>query len=150
MGLTLDESGIPETAEGRADIAGKIINEAEKYGIPRKDIVIDVLTLTISSEPESAKTTLDALKLVRERYGVRTVLGVSNVSFGLPNRAIINSYFYTMAMQAGLSAGIINPSSEAMMRSYYSYCALMGYDVNCQSYIEMCGNQIENNMTING
>lgn len=149
VGLTLDESGIPETAEGRADIAGKIINEAEKYDIPRKDIVIDVLTLTISSEPESAKTTLEALKLVRERYGVRTVLGVSNVSFGLPNRAIINSYFYTMAMQAGLSAGIINPSSEAMMRSYYSYCALMGYDVNCQSYIEMCGNQIENNMTIN-
>jgi len=149
VGLTLDESGIPETAEGRADIAGKIIEEAENYGIPRKDIVIDVLTLTISSEPESAKITLEALKLVRERYGVRTVLGVSNVSFGLPNRAIINSYFYTMAMQAGLSAGIINPSSEAMMRSYYSYCALMGYDANCQSYIEMCANQIENNVTVN-
>ncbi len=149
VGLTLDESGIPETAEGRADIAGKIIYEAEKYGIPRKDIVIDVLTLTISSEPESAKITLEALKLVRERYGVRTVLGVSNVSFGLPNRAIINSYFYTMAMQAGLSAGIINPSSEVMMRSYYSYCALMGYDLNCQNYIEHCGNQLESQMPAN-
>ena len=143
VGLTLDESGIPETAEGRAEIAGKIIREAEKYGIPRKDIVIDVLTLTISSEPESAKVTLEALKLVRERYGVRTVLGVSNVSFGLPNRAVINSYFYSMAMQSGLSAGIINPSSEAMMRSYYSYCALMGYDSNCRVYIEKCATQTE-------
>ena len=138
VGLTLDENGIPETAEGRAEIAEKIIREAEKYGIPRKDIVIDVLTLTISSEPESAKITLEALQLVRERYGVRTVLGVSNISFGLPNRAIINSYFYTMAMQSGLSAGIINPSSESMMRSYYSYCALMGYDMNCQAYIGYC------------
>ncbi len=141
VGLTLDESGIPTTAEGRADIAGKIIEEAEKYGISRKDIVIDVLTLTISSEPESAKITLEALRLVRARYGVRTVLGVSNVSFGLPNRAIINSYFYTMAMQAGLSAGIINPSSEMMLRAYYSYCALMSYDGNCQNYIEQCGDQ---------
>lgn len=143
VGLTLDETGIPTTAEGRAEIAGKIIREAEKYGIPKRDIVIDVLTLTISSEPESAKITLEALELVRKLYGVRTVLGVSNVSFGLPNRAVINSYFYTMAMQKGLSAGIINPSSEAMMRAYYSYCALMGFDPNCNTYIEQCGNQSE-------
>lgn len=143
VGLTLDESGIPDTAEGRVAIAGKIIEEAKKYGIDKKDIVIDVLTLTISSEPESAKITLDALRMVREKYGVRTVLGVSNISFGLPNRAIVNSHFYTMAMQKGLSAGIVNPSSDAMMQAYYSYCALMGYDNNCQTYIAQCGQQAE-------
>ena len=109
VGLTLDEYGIPETAEGRARVAGKIIKEAEKYGISRKDIVIDVLAMTISSDPKGAKTTLEALWLVREQYGVCTVLGVSNISFGLPYRPAVNSHFYTMALQAGLSAGIINP-----------------------------------------
>lgn len=143
VGLTLDENGIPETAEGRVAIAGKIIEEAKKYGIDKKDIVIDVLTMTISSEPNGAKVTLEALKKVRELYGVQTVLGVSNVSFGLPNRPIINANFYTMAMQNGLTAGIINPSSEAMMQAYYSYCALMGYDENCQTYIENCGQKQE-------
>ena len=152
VGLTLDEEGIPETAEGRVAVAGKMIEEAKKYGIDKKDIVIDVLTLTISSEPESAKITLDALRMVREKYGVRTVLGVSNISFGLPNRPIVNSHFYTMAMQSGLSAGIVNPSSEAMMQAYYSYCALMGYDKNCQIYIEQCGQQTENQVvrTVSG
>ena len=144
VGLTLDENGIPETAEGRVAIAGRIIEEAKKYGIDKKDIVIDVLTLTISSEPDSAKITLDALRMVREQFGVRTVLGVSNISFGLPNRPIVNSHFYTMAMQSGLSAGIVNPSSDAMMQAYYSYCALMGYDKNCKAYIEQCGQQVEN------
>ena len=138
VGLTLDENGIPETAEGRVVIAGKILSEAAKHGIDKKDIVIDVLTMTISSEPNGAKVTLDALAEVKKRYGVKTVLGVSNISFGLPNRPIINAFFYTMAMQNGLSAGIINPSSEDMMRSYYSYCALMGYDKNCENYIERC------------
>ena len=138
VGLTLDENGIPETAKGRVEIAGKIISEATKYGINKKNIVIDVLTMTISSEPNGAKVTLDALAEVKKRYGVKTVLGVSNISFGLPNRPIINSFFYTMAMQNGLSAGIINPSSEDMMRSYYSYLALMGYDKNCENYIEHC------------
>ena len=147
VGLTLDESGIPVTAEGRVAIAGKIIEEAKKYGIDKKDIVIDVLTMTISSEPNGAKVTLEAMKKVREIYGVQTVLGVSNISFGLPNRPIINSNFYTMAMQKGLSAGIINPSSEAMMQAYYSYCALMGYDENCQTYIEKCGQKQEMNAT---
>ena len=135
VGLTLDENGIPGTANGRVAIAQKIVDEAAKYGIQKKDIVIDVLTLTISSEPEGAKVTLEALKRVREELGVNTVLGVSNISFGLPNRAIINSNFYTMAMQNGLSAAIINPSSEDMMRSYDSFCALMGYDLNCAEYI---------------
>lgn len=136
VGLTLDENGIPETADGRVTIAERIINEAKKYGIQKKDIVIDVLTLTISSEPNGAKVTLEALKRVREELGANTVLGVSNISFGLPNRPIINSNFYTMAMQNGLSAAIINPSSEDMMRSYDSFCALMGYDLNCAEYID--------------
>ena len=96
--------------------------------------------MTISSEPEGAKITLEALKKVRETYGVCTVLGVSNISFGLPYRPAVNSNFYTMAMQNGLSAGIINPSSEDMMKSWYSYCALMNYDKNCESYIEKYGN----------
>ena len=140
VGLTLDENGIPDTAEGRLAIAGKIIREAKKYGIEAKNIVIDVLAMTISSDPEGAKTTLEALELVRKTYGVRTVLGVSNISFGLPYRPAVNSNFFTMAMQKGLSAGIINPSSEEMMRSYYSYCALMNYDKNCEEYIRQYGN----------
>ena len=139
VGLTLDEDGIPDTAEGRVRIAGKIIEEAKKYGIDKKDIVIDVLAMTISSDPRGAITTLRAVELVKETHGVCTVLGVSNISFGLPNRPIINANFYTMAMQKGLSAGIINPSSEAMMNAYHSYCALMGYDENFQTYIEACG-----------
>lgn len=141
VGLTIDEDGIPNTVEGRVRVAGKIIEEAKKYGIDKKDIVIDVLTMTISSDPESAKITLGALKAVREKYGVCTVLGVSNISFGLPYRPAVNSNFYTMAMQNGLSAGIINPMSEDMMRSYYSYCALMNYDENCEEYIRQFGNQ---------
>ncbi len=140
VALTLDESGIPKTAKGRLEIAGKIIEEAKKYGIDKKDIIVDVLAMTISSDAAGAKTTLEALKLVRETYKVGTVLGVSNISFGLPDRPVINANFYTMAMQQGLSAGIINPSSEAMMRSYYSYLALMNYDNNCERYIAHCGN----------
>lgn len=138
IGLTLDEEGIPSTAEGRLKVAEKIICEAEKYGIDKKDIVIDVLAMTISSEPAGAITTLRALELVKERCGVNTVLGVSNISFGLPERPIINANFYTMAMQKGLSAGIINPSSEEMMNAYYAFCALMNYDKNCENYIVNC------------
>ena len=141
VALTIDEEGIPATADGRMAIARKICAEAEKYGIQKKDIVIDVLAMTISSEPEGAKVTLEALKKVREIYGVCTVLGVSNISFGLPYRPAVNSNFYTMAMQNGLSAGIINPSSEDMMRSYYSFCALMNYDKNCEEYIRVYGSQ---------
>lgn len=141
IGLTIDEDGIPATADGRVRVAGKIIEEAKKYGIDKKDIVIDVLAMTISSEPEGAKVTLEALKKVRETYGVCTVLGVSNISFGLPYRPAVNSNFYTMAMQNGLSAGIINPSSEDMMCSYYSFCALMNYDKNCEDYIRVYGSQ---------
>lgn len=141
IGLTLDESGIPDTAQGRLAVAQNIVKEAAKYGIEHKDIVIDVLCMTVSSEPTGALTTLEALRLVREELGVHTVLGVSNISFGLPNRPIINANFYTMAMQQGLSAGIINPSSEAMMQSYYAYHALANLDENCENYIAHYANK---------
>lgn len=139
VGLTLDEDGIPGDVKGRVRIAGKMIEEAEKYGISRKDLVIDVLAMTISSDPGGARVALDALQAVRETYGVCTALGVSNISFGLPLRPAINANFYTLAMQRGLSAGIINPLSGDMMRSYYSYCALMNYDDNCKEYIRQYG-----------
>lgn len=135
IGLTLDEGGIPGDADGRVRIAEKIIREAEKYGIRKKDIVIDALAMTISSEPEGAKVTLETLRRLRDELHVCTVLGVSNISFGLPSRPVINSSFYTMAMMNGLSAGIINPASEEMMRAWYAYHALMNLDPNCENYI---------------
>lgn len=135
IGLTLDEDGIPSDADGRIRIAEKIISEAAKYGIRKKDIVIDALAMTISSEPEGAKVTLETLRRLRDEVKVNTVLGVSNISFGLPSRPVINSAFYTMAMMNGLSAGIINPSSEDMMKAWYAYHALMNLDANCEQYI---------------
>ncbi|MBR3867799.1 MAG: homocysteine S-methyltransferase family protein [Clostridia bacterium] len=134
VGLTLDENGIPETAQGRIAIAEKIYSEASKYGIAKKDIIIDPLTLTVSTGSDNAKITLDAVKGISEKGG-KTVLGVSNVSFGLPERQNINSVFYTLALNAGLDAAIINPKSEDMMKAYYSFCALMGYDENFIDYI---------------
>lgn len=139
VGLTLDETGIPETADGRVEIAERILKEAEKYGIEKKDIVIDVLAMTVSSEPQGAIVTLEALRRVRRELGVHTVLGVSNISFGLPFRPVINANFYTLALYNGLSAGIINPSSEDMMQSYDAYHALMGLDENCSRYVAKYG-----------
>ena len=135
VGLTLDEAGIPDTAEGRLEIARKIVDAAVYYGIPKEDIVIDVLCMTISSDHNSAQVTLDALEMVKKELGVKTSLGVSNISFGLPARENINSNFYTMALQRGLDAAIINPKSRAMMTSYYAYNALAGKDPNCAEYI---------------
>ena len=135
IGLALDENGIPADAEGRVQVAKKIIAEAAKYGIEKKDIVIDALAMTISSEPEGAKITLETLRRLRDEVGVCTVLGVSNISFGLPSRPIVNSIFYTMAMQNGLSVGIINPGSEDMMKAWYVFHALMALDSNCEKYI---------------
>ena len=135
IGLALDENGIPADAEGRVQVAKKIIAEAAKYGIEKKDIVIDALAMTISSEPEGAKITLETLRRLRDEVGVCTVLGVSNISFGLPSRPIDNSIFYTMAMQNGLSVGIINPGSEDMMKAWYAFHALMALDSNCEKYI---------------
>lgn len=135
VGLALDEDGIPETAEGRLAVAEKIVNEAAKYGIPKKDIIIDPLTLTISTGDKNAVITLKALELIKERLGVKTVLGVSNISFGLPSREKINTAFFTMAMERGLDAGIINPLSEPMMNAVANAKALLGYDPSCENYI---------------
>ena len=136
VGLTLDENGIPDTAEGRVAIARKIIETAASYGIEKKDIAIDTLTLTISTGRQQGRLTLEALEMVRKELGVCTVLGISNISFGLPNRELINAAFYSLAMERGLSAGIINPGSTAMRRAYDIFLTLKGYDENCASYIE--------------
>lgn len=134
--LCLDENGIPETAQGRINIAKRIINTAAEYGIEKKDLIVDALTMTISTDKMNAVETLKAVKYIREELGVNTVLGVSNISFGLPKRDAINTAFFTVALQSGLSAGIINPKSDAMMNAYYSYNALAGLDDNCTEYIE--------------
>ncbi len=141
VGLALDENGIPNTAEGRIQIAKKIYDTAEKYGIPHEDIVIDGLAMTISSDSGSALVTLETLRRVRDELHGHSILGVSNISFGLPQREIINSNFFTMAMQSGLSCAIINPNNEAMMRSYRAYLALSDLDEQCASYIAAYGNQ---------
>ena len=136
VGLALDETGIPATAEGRVEVAKKIIAVAAEYGIDKKDIIIDGLTLTVSAEPDSANVTLETLRRVKRELGVCTTLGVSNISFGLPKREVINAVFYTAAMTAGLDCAIINPKSEAMMNAYFSYRALCGCDPSCGAYIE--------------
>ena len=135
VGLALDEDGIPDTTESRLAIAEKIYQTGEKYGISRKDIVIDALVMTMSTNNESAKITLDTVKEITARGG-KTVLGVSNISFGLPQRELINSAFFTMAMNNGLSAGIINPNAKAMRQAYDTFCVLGGYDAQCMNYIE--------------
>ena len=135
VGLALDEDGIPDTTEGRLAIAEKIYQTGEKYGISRKDIVIDALVMTMSTNNESAKITLDTVKEITARGG-KTVLGVSNISFVLPQRELINAAFFTMAMNNGLSAGIINPNAKAMRQAYDTFCVLGGYDAQCMNYIE--------------
>ena len=136
VALTLDESGIPDTAKGRIAIAEKILATAEKYGIQKKDIIFDTLAMTISSDIHSAKVTLDSLHYIKENLGCHTSLGVSNVSFGLPNRDAVNGTFFALALENGLSAAIMNPFSMEMMKTYYTYKALKGMDENCAQYIE--------------
>ncbi len=148
VALTLDESGIPETADGRIAIAKKIYKEAEKYGIGKKDILIDALCMTISSDPKGALTTLETVKRVKEELGGKTILGVSNISFGLPQREIVNAAFFTMALQNGLDAAIINPNSDAMMRSYYSYRALAALDEHCGDYIRVYSQYVAKQMLV--
>lgn len=141
--LCLDEGGIPETVEGRLAIAQKIVKTAESYGIPKKNLVMDALVMTISTGKDNALITLEALRRIRYEMGIHTVLGVSNISFGLPERGKVTTTFFTMAMQNGLSAGIVNPSSEPLMSAYYSFNALIGEDDQCMEYIEKCGNTVE-------
>lgn len=141
VGLTLDENGIPDTAEGRVAIARRIYETAACYDIPREDIVIDGLAMTISSDSRSALVTLETLRRVRDELGGHTILGVSNISFGLPQREIINANFFTMALQNGLSCAIINPNADVMMRSYRAFLALTDQDPQCSGYIAAYGNQ---------
>ena len=135
VALTLDESGIPDTAEGRVQIARRILEAAESYGIDKKDIIFDTLAMTVSASPNAANVTLEALSRIRRELGCHTSLGVSNISFGLPARDAINGTFFAMALTAGLSAAIMNPHSPDMMRTYHTYRALRGLDESFAGYI---------------
>ena len=141
VGLTLDENGIPQTAQQRIDIAKKILKEAEKYGIPKRDIFIDCLTLTASAQQEQVTETLKALNVVKNELGLKTVLGVSNISFGLPSRELVNSTFLTMAMQNGLDLPIINPNIASMSGAVRAFRLLNSYDKNSEEFIKSYGNQ---------
>lgn len=135
IALTLDEDGIPSTAQGRIAIAKKIIREAAKYGIKKCDLIFDTLAMAVSADGSAAVAALDSLGYIRYTLGCNTSLGVSNISFGLPNRDFINSTFFAMALARGLSAAIINPNSGEMIKTYKSYLALSGRDKGCLGYI---------------
>lgn len=135
VALTLDENGIPATAEGRVAIAKKILQTAQSYGIDKKDVLIDTLAMSVSADSSAAIATLQALKIIKEELGVHTSLGVSNVSFGLPSRETVNAAFFTLALENGLSAAILNPNSVEMRKAYQAYLALKGMDENFENYI---------------
>ncbi len=148
VALTLDDNGIPDSAEGRIAIAEKILKTAEEYGISKKDIIFDTLAMTVSAEQTAANTTLKALKYIKEVLGCHTSLGVSNISFGLPNRDAINGVFFALALENGLSAAIMNPYSADMMKTYYAFRALKGLDKNCENYIEQAENFVTTSQNI--
>ena len=135
IGLTLDENGIPETSEGRLKIAQKIYNEAQKYGLSKKDIIIDPLAMAISSDTNAGLATLQTVQEIT-KMGGNTSLGISNVSFGLPNREFVTSAFFTMNLTLGLTAAIMNPLQQEMMKAYKTFCLLCGKDSNCANYIQ--------------
>lgn len=135
VALALDEGGIPDNADDRIRIAEKIYATAAEYGIRREDIVIDGLCMTVSSDPRSALVTLETIRRIRDELGGSSILGVSNISFGLPARELINAYFFEMALQNGLSCAIINPNNQAMMQAYRAFCALTNQDENFQNFI---------------
>lgn len=134
--LALDDDGIPATAEGRLAIARKIVQRAEEIGIPRRELLVDGLTMPVSAGGDNARVTLETIHRAKTELGVKTALGVSNVSFGLPKREQLNQSFFTMALHQGLDGAIINPMSGAMVGAYRSYRALMGLDDQCQEYME--------------
>ena len=141
VGLCLDENGIPKTVEGRVAIAEKICRRADEYGIPRRDICIDCLTLTCSAEQEAAMQTIEALRICKEKLGVRTVLGVSNISFGLPQREIVNRTFLTMALTKGLDLPIMNPNIASMTSAVRAYRLLANIDKNAQEFVANYGGE---------
>ena len=138
LGLTLDDSGIPQTAEERFAVAQKIVSRAESIGIPRENVLIDCLTLTASAQQELVQETLKAVRMVSERLGVKTVLGVSNVSFGLPRRPLVNRTMLAAALACGLDAAIMNPGEKNMAETIAAWRVLSGEDADAQSYIEYC------------
>ena len=151
VGLCLDEDGIPPTAEGRVKIAERIAEEAARYGIKKKDLVMDALTLTISAQQRESAETIKALKMIKEDLGIKTVLGVSNISFGLPRRELINSTFFAMALNNGLDACIINPCADSMMNTCRAYKALTGIDENCAGYVSAyAGTKAQTTVTTTG
>ncbi len=149
IALTIGEEGIPETAEGRFKIAENIVNEAKKYGIDKKDIIVDPLAMTVSSDTNSANVTLESIRMIKEKLGVHTSLGVSNISFGLPNRDFITSTFYAIALQTGLDCAIMNPFSFEMMKTYHSFKALRNMDESCGEYIKFASEVTVNNVSSN-
>ena len=136
IGLTLDEQGIPDTADGRVAIAQRILSAAQQVGLPAEDVLIDCLTLTVSAEQKRALESLKALRLVRDKLGLGTVLGVSNISFGLPARSVLSSAFFAMTLEAGLKAAIINPKDERMMDTCRASRVLLGHDSGAEAYIQ--------------
>ena len=132
--LTLDESGIPDSAQGRFAVAQRIVHRAAEYGIGVNDLIFDPLAMTISSDNHAAQVTLDTIPLIK-KLGAKCSLGVSNISFGLPNRDFITATFFTMALMRGLDAAIMNPYASEMQKAYHSYMALAGLDENCGQYI---------------
>ena len=136
VGLTLDKRGIPQTAQGRLDIAKRILDAALSHGIPREDVWMDCLTLTVSAQQEQAQETLKAVRAVREELGLQTVLGVSNISFGLPNRALITQNFLIQAMNCGLTLPILNPNQREMMDAVAAFRVLSGEDAQCRAYVD--------------
>ncbi len=150
VGLTLDKDGIPAKAESRFQIAKRIMEKAMSYGIPKEDIYIDCLTLTASAEQEGVMETLKALNRVKTELGLKTVLGVSNISFGLPNRVLVNRTFLTMALDRGLDLPIINPNVEEMTGAVRAYKLLAGYDKNSTDFIKVYANMPVSKIVVGG
>jgi len=148
VGLTLDDKGIPKKAEKRLKIAEKIVNKALDYGIKRKDIFIDCLVLTASAQQEDVRETLKAVTLVKEKLNVKTILGVSNISFGLPNRELINKTFLAMSLQSGLDLSILNPNNKEMINIINAYKVLNNEDIGATNYIEMYANETSNSKEV--
>ena len=148
VALTLDENGIPDTVSGRVAIARRIIAEAAKYGIGKHNLIFDTLAMAVSADPNAAAVTLESLRIIRHELGVNTSLGVSNISFGLPKRDFVSAAFFNMALENGLSAAIMNPLSPEMMKNYYAYRVLKGFDANCADYISFA-EQIQQDTMLN-
>ena len=143
VALTLDENGIPKAARDRFNIAKKIMDRAVSMGIPKEDIIIDCLTLTASAEQDGVIETLNAIRMVKDELGIKTVLGVSNISFGLPGRELVNHTFLAMALTYGLDLAIINPNIASMSGTIRAYRLLMGYDKNSVEYINAYNEQLQ-------